>query len=121
MYDSVGMDLVLISRTQSKLDEVAQEVQDRFGREVLTFAIDLTRLDDSALKMLGQKIDKMDVGVLINNAGMSLDHPEYLEITDVETNKDMIAINALTPTIVRISDHTKSVLGPVSKTVYMWC
>ena len=96
------MDLILVSRTQSKLDAVAGELKAKYSKiSVITFAIDLTNLTDKALNELGEEVNALDVGILVNNAGMSLDHPEYLEGTDLKTNKDLIAINAYAPTAVR--------------------
>lgn len=96
------MDLILVSRTQAKLDAVAGELKAKYSKiSVITFAIDLTNLTDKALNELGEEVNALDVGILVNNAGMSLDHPEYLEGTDLKTNKDLIAINAYAPTAVR--------------------
>ena len=41
----------------------------------------------------------------MNNAGMSLDHPDYLETTSAEFNRDLIHINCYAPTVL-----TKAVL-----------
>lgn len=42
----------------------------------------------------------LQVGILVNNAGMSYDHPEYLADTDDQALHDMVCINALVPVMV---------------------
>jgi len=41
------------------------------------------------------------VGILVNNAGLSYDHPEYLDEVEDEFIADLVTINALVPTMVR--------------------
>ncbi|WP_341729226.1 SDR family NAD(P)-dependent oxidoreductase [Brooklawnia sp.] len=67
-----GYDLVLVARDASRLDEVAIELRDRFGREVETLRADLAVRDD-----LDPIIDRLSdaarpVDVLVNNAGFGL-------------------------------------------------
>lgn len=43
----------------------------------------------------------LQVGVLVNNAGLSYDHPEYLDEVDAGFISDIMTINALVPAMVR--------------------
>lgn len=103
-----GMDLVLVSRTASKLEqvkeEIVQHVQETKKRSirVMTCAVDLTDLTDEELDRFSVMIRDLDVGILVNNAGMSLDHPDYLESVDTKVNRDLISINTYAPTAVRL-------------------
>lgn len=103
-----GMDLVLVSRTASKLEqvkeEIVQHVKEKKKRSVTvkTFAADLTNLTDEILEKFSAMIRDLDVGILVNNAGMSLDHPDYLESVDTKVNRDLISINTYAPTAVRL-------------------
>lgn len=104
---NAGMDLVLVSRTASKLEqvkeEIVQHVKEKKKRsiKVMTFAADLTNVTDEMLEQFSTMIRDLDVGILVNNAGMSLDHPDYLESVDSKVNRDLISINTYAPTAVR--------------------
>lgn len=95
-----GLNLVVVSRTQSRLDDLAEELKTKYNIEVKTCAADLTKLDAATISRLGDSIKHLDVGVLINNAGMSYDHPEYLEQTSLEGNAELITINTIAPTLL---------------------
>lgn len=100
----VGLDLILVSRTQSKLESVKEEIQQTYGdRSVEIFAIDLTTLDDASLERLEERVHELDVGILVNNAGMSFDHPDFVEVFDAKVHRDLLSINTITPTLVRLS------------------
>lgn len=102
-----GLDVVLVSRTQAKLDAVQKEISDAVGGkiDVSTHAMDLTKVTDEALSEFEALVEGKDVAILVNNAGMSLDHPDYLETTSAEFNRDLIHINCYAPTVL-----TKAVL-----------
>lgn len=63
-------------------------------------ALDLCKLDAEGLDRIGAVLEGIEVGLLINNAGMSYDHPEYLEATTVATDIDLININVTAPTLL---------------------
>ena len=46
------------------------------------------------------------MGLLVNNAGMSYDHSEYLDEMDAGVVPDMVTINALVPTMVSTCHST---------------
>ena len=96
-----GMNLILVSRTESKLDEVKKEISVRSPRvDIMIHVMDLTRVTDDALASFEKMIEDKDIGILVNNAGMSLDHPDYLETTSPSFNQDLIQINVYAPTVL---------------------
>ena len=95
-----GLNLVLVSRTQSRLDDCAAELRARHGVEVATVAADLCRPDEATLERLGAALAGLDVGLLVNNAGASYEHPRFLEEVDAATEVDLLAINTLAPTLL---------------------
>lgn len=94
-----GLNVVLISRTQSKLDAVKAELEDKYPKvEVTVVAVDYSKFDAAAQARVKKVVDNLDVGVLVNNVGMSYPRPydfleAPLELTDrlVEVN-----INSMT-------------------------
>ena len=68
-FAKAGIDLVLVSRSQSKLDAVAQEARS-FGVDAQTYAMDLAEVGTvrSQIETLVSKTGGVDI--LVNNAGM---------------------------------------------------
>eukprot|EP00892_Ulva_mutabilis_P001653 jgi/Ulvmu1/11489/UM077_0038.1 len=93
-----GMSIYLVSRTESKLKQAADEISQKYGVETKYYAADLAdagkeSIDQSCWYGLKSNINGMDIGVLINNAGMSHDHPQFFSELDPAEVDNMIAIN----------------------------
>lgn len=86
-----GQNVLIISRTQSKLDATAKEIEAKHANvEVRTLAVDFSSFGagDSQHAKVAAAIDGMEVGVLINNVGMSYPYPQYFhELSDDEVAK----------------------------------
>lgn len=80
-----GMSVLLVSRTESKLEAVKKEIDDRKydGVEVRTLVIDYSKFDLAAQAKVKKAVEGLEVGVLINNVGVSYPFPKYFhELTD---------------------------------------
>ena len=93
------MNIVLISRTPHKLQDVASELRNIFILLSLTIAhlyyfsekkykvetkiIDVDFTNSTIYDRIKSEISNLEIGVLINNVGMSYDHPEFL--TELDT------------------------------------
>ena len=95
-----GLNLVIVSRTESRLEDLATDLESKYGVQVRAVAVDLTDMDDNTICLLSDSIKHLDVGILVNNAGMSYDHCEYLEQTPIDINQKLITINTVAPTIL---------------------
>ncbi|XP_067640388.1 very-long-chain 3-oxoacyl-CoA reductase [Eurosta solidaginis] len=71
-----GFNLVLISRSLSKLEAVANEFTESFSVEVKIIDIDFTD-NVEIYDKIKKGIAGLDIGVLVNNVGISYPHPEY--------------------------------------------
>ncbi|KAH8396180.1 hypothetical protein KR222_004656, partial [Zaprionus bogoriensis] len=71
-----GLKLVLISRSLEKLQRVAEEIGSEFGVDVRVIAVDFTAGVEIYEKIRSETAG-LDVGVLVNNVGISYNHPEY--------------------------------------------
>uniref|UniRef100_A0A915M7N8 Uncharacterized protein n=1 Tax=Meloidogyne javanica TaxID=6303 RepID=A0A915M7N8_MELJA len=96
--------IIIISRTQSKLDDVAKEIKEEFKEiEVRTIAFDFTNpeLEDYDRQIFSQIAD-VDIGVLVNNVGMSYEFPERFERVHggIKRVADMTLINTFPTTIL---------------------
>ncbi|OQS04744.1 estradiol 17-beta-dehydrogenase [Thraustotheca clavata] len=96
-----GLNVALISRTQSKLDEAAAEIVGKYSNvQVKTLALDCNNLDEKACEKVRQLLDDIkDVGVLINNVGQSYDFPQYFHEISDEAASNLITMN-ITSTFV---------------------
>ena len=95
-----GQNVVLVSRTVSKLQQCAQELETKYKVKTKIIDIDFSseaniqqRIEAdtqvggymmmSSVKYEPRDTQGLSIGLLINNVGMSYDHPEYfLEIED---------------------------------------
>lgn len=98
--------LVLVSRNLEKLDLAAEDLRKNGAPEVTTIALDLARPD--AAQTLLQNIEerKIQIDILINNAGTGL----YGEFTELPLEKEiqMMQLNMLT-----LASLTKLFLQPM--------
>ncbi|KAJ8923518.1 hypothetical protein NQ315_010096 [Exocentrus adspersus] len=71
-----GLNIVLISRSQPKLEAVAEEIETKYKVETKIVAADFT--DTTQIyHHIDKQLIGLEVGVLINNVGMSYPYPEY--------------------------------------------
>jgi 17beta-estradiol 17-dehydrogenase / very-long-chain 3-oxoacyl-CoA reductase len=73
------LNVLLISRTESKLKECVAEIGSKYPKVTLAhLAIDYSSLDAKAHDKIAAALKDKDVGILVNNVGMSYDFPEYM-------------------------------------------
>ena len=92
-FAEAGADVVIASRTQSQLDEVAEQVRST-GRRAHVVAADLAHPEDTA-RLAGQAIEafgKLDI--VVNNVGGSM--PNTLLTTSTKDLRDAFTFNVAT-------------------------
>uniref|UniRef100_A0A7S2R322 Very-long-chain 3-oxoacyl-CoA reductase n=1 Tax=Eucampia antarctica TaxID=49252 RepID=A0A7S2R322_9STRA len=94
-----GLNVVLISRTETKLQDVKKEIEDKdYGVEVKYVVCDYSNFDKKAQDHVASEIQDLDIGVLVNNVGISYRYPLYFhELTDEDvTNIVEMNVNSTT-------------------------
>lgn len=71
-----GLNVVLVSRSLSKLEAVAKEIAEAHNVETKIIDVDFTGGQEIYTK-IQKNIEGLDIGVLVNNVGMSYSYPEF--------------------------------------------
>ncbi|TWW74849.1 Very-long-chain 3-oxoacyl-CoA reductase [Takifugu flavidus] len=98
-----GLDIVLVSRCRNKLQAVAKEIEDRFGRETRTIQVDFTE-GQSIYPVVAEQLEGLEVGILVNNVGMMYCtcFAYFLQVPDAEqkitqiVNCNMLSVPQMT-------------------------
>lgn len=97
---AAGFNVLLVSRTQAKLDNVAAEIQKaqqaKYEKvDVDTFAVDFGRCTETDYVHLTNKLQGRVVGVLVNNVGLSHEMPVRFEDCDIGELEGIVKVNCL--------------------------
>lgn len=99
-----NFNLVLISRSMDKLNNVAEEIRKKFDHiDVKTISFDFTnaQLDDYE-KTIFNELNQLEIGVLVNNVGMSYEYPERFDQVEggLKRLTDITVINTVPTTVL---------------------
>ena len=89
------INVILVSRTQSKLEEVAKELESKYKVETKIVAVDFSKPDEVAkgYAAIQSLVDQLEVGILVNNVGVSYPYAMYLHEMDDELVQSIISVN----------------------------
>ncbi|KAF1386491.1 hypothetical protein PFLUV_G00095400 [Perca fluviatilis] len=121
-----GFAMMLISRSQDKLDDVAKSLKDQFKVETRTIAVDFGKMD--IYKKIEAGLAGLEIGVLVNNVGVSYAYPEYyLHIPDLDNfitnmiNVNMTSVCQMTRLVLpRMAERSKGVILNISSASGMY-
>lgn len=89
-----GLSLVLVGRNPGKLEEVAGQIKGRYGKvEVRQVVVDFAGDLGAGVGRIREAIEGLDVGVLINNVGVSYPYARYFHEVDEELLRSLIQVN----------------------------
>lgn len=88
------MNIVLISRSKDKLDTCADEIKSKNPKiEVRVLAVDFSKFDESVREMVNKFLLELDIGVLVNNVGISYPYTKYFHELTNENVDQLITLN----------------------------
>jgi len=91
LFAKDGKNVVIVARSQDKLEELKREIENKYGTSVRVLVKDLS--DPNSPQEIYSELekDKVNVDVLVNNAGFAL-FGKFYE-TDWQTEAEMIQVN----------------------------
>ncbi|XP_068601025.1 hydroxysteroid (20-beta) dehydrogenase 2 isoform X2 [Brachionichthys hirsutus] len=98
-----GLDVILVSRCDDKLQLVAREIEDQYGRKTRTIRVDFTE-SHSIYPIIAEQMQGLEIGILVNNVGMTYsdNFAYFLETPDAEmkitqiVNCNMLSVPQMT-------------------------
>jgi 17beta-estradiol 17-dehydrogenase / very-long-chain 3-oxoacyl-CoA reductase len=88
----LGLNVVLISRSPDKLAAVAKEIEEKYQVKTKCIPIDFTS-ELIIYSTIAEGLKGLDIAVLVNNVGMSIDHPMFLTEATDKTLNNVITVN----------------------------
>lgn len=109
---SRGFNIVLVSRTQSKLDAIAEELLTKYGVSTKVIAFDASVDKKEHYQLIKNVIDELPLTVLVNNVGKSHEMPVPFLETEDDAIDGIITVNNLVTLKI-----TKAVVPVIEATV----
>lgn len=89
-----GLNLVLVGRNPNKLQDVSDSVKAKYGQtQIKTVVVDFSGDLNEGAERIREAIEGLDVGVLINNVGLSYPYARYFHEVDDKLLVDLIKVN----------------------------
>lgn len=89
-----GFNVLLVSRTESKLVSLADEIKSKNpATQTKILAMDFAQNKESDYEQLKGLVQDLDIAILINNVGKSHSNPVPFDETSEDEMKDIITIN----------------------------
>ncbi len=94
-----GLNLILVARREEKLRDLADELEQKHNTETQVVAVDLASAD--ALRVIEQATEKIDIGLVINNAGVE-NHGSFLDLS-IDAEAQLLQLNVVA--LMRLSHY----------------
>ncbi|XP_019183417.1 PREDICTED: very-long-chain 3-oxoacyl-CoA reductase 1-like [Ipomoea nil] len=89
-----GLNIVLVGRNPEKLRDVSGGIKAKYGQiQVKSVVVDFSGDLDDGVRRIREAIEGLDVGVLINNVGVSYPYARFFHEVDDKLLGDVIKVN----------------------------
>ncbi|XP_077253070.1 very-long-chain 3-oxoacyl-CoA reductase 1-like isoform X2 [Tasmannia lanceolata] len=96
-----GLNLILVGRNPNKLREVSDQIMAVHGKTKIKIVIlDFSGDVSEGIQRVEEEIEGLDVGILINNVGVTYPNAKYFHEVDEEVWKKIIKVNIEGTTMV---------------------
>ncbi|CAG9769090.1 unnamed protein product [Ceutorhynchus assimilis] len=94
-----GLNIVLVSRSLEKLNKTQQEIESLYPIKTKIVQADFS-LGKKAVDIVKEKVEQLEIGILVNNVGKQYQYPMYLGEVPEEELWDIIKINVGATTLM---------------------
>ncbi|XP_028399632.1 very-long-chain 3-oxoacyl-CoA reductase-like [Dendronephthya gigantea] len=94
-----GLNIILMSRSQEKLDAVASEIESEHNVKTKVIKIDFSG-GHEIYEPIAKELEGFEIGVLVNNVGLSVPYPEFFHDISVENVSAQINVNVMSTTML---------------------
>ncbi|XP_043705854.1 very-long-chain 3-oxoacyl-CoA reductase 1-like [Telopea speciosissima] len=89
-----GLNLILVGRNPDKLKDVSDTIRAKFGNtQIKNVVVDFSGDLSQGIQQIQEAIEGLDVGILINNVGVSYPYARFFHELDEELLKNLVQIN----------------------------
>ncbi|XP_023546488.1 very-long-chain 3-oxoacyl-CoA reductase 1-like [Cucurbita pepo subsp. pepo] len=89
-----GLNLILVGRNPEKLKDVSDSIVAKYGSiQIKNVVVDFSGDLSEGMKRISEAIEGLDVGVLINNVGVSYPYGRFFHEVDEELLNNLIKVN----------------------------
>lgn len=93
---SAGLNVILVARRKSRLDELSAEITKSYNVETKVIVADIAAAD--AVDKIMSTVKEVDLGLLVNNAGVDLTGSVFKE--SAEAHENLIKVNVNGPVVL---------------------
>lgn len=91
---SQGLNLLLIGRNPTKLEATSKEIRDKYHVEVKILVLDMQYVKGEEMrKLIVEAIDGLDVGLVVNSAGLAYPYARFFHEVDSELMDAVVKVN----------------------------
>jgi len=88
-----GLNIVLVGRNEKQLNSLSKLLEVNHGVQTIIIMANLENFDDEMYKKFNNLSLEIDLGILINNAGLHYDYPQLFNQVDYKRVSDMCDVN----------------------------